>query len=155
MSHPLWPRSSPLSDLGWAGIIALDGTKLKGNAALDPNKTLKAITKELTEAAQIKDLAENAKFGRKRGDELSKHLQGAENRRRRLEEAKRQIEAEPAGKAASQQEKIEKREKEEQLLAMVQQAQAHVARTAAEGVAGEIKAVLADAGYASEANLKG
>lgn len=48
---------------GKAGTIALDGTKPKGNAALDQNKTLKAITKELTESAQIKDLAENARFG--------------------------------------------------------------------------------------------
>ncbi len=211
--------------LGKAGTIVLDGTKLKGNAAMDQNKTLKAITKELTESAQIKDLAENAKLGRKRGDELPKHLRGAENRRRRLEEAKRQIEAEQRGEAAAQQEKIEKREKEEratgrkkrgrkpkppkpepepdakanitdpdsrclkarqgflqgynaqamvaldqiilaadivqdandtqQLLPMVQQARANVARTAATGAAPEIKAVLADAGYASEANLKG
>jgi transposase len=211
--------------LGKAGTIALDGTKLKGNAAMDQNKTLKAITKELTESAQIKDLAENAKFGKKRGDELPKRLRGAENRRRQLEEAKRQIEAEQRGEAAVQQEKIEKREKEEratgrkkrgrkpkppkpepepdakanitdpdsrclkarqgfvqgynaqavvaldqiilaadivqdandtqQLLPMVQQAQANVARTATTAAAPEIKAVLADAGYASEANLKG
>ncbi len=53
--------------MGKAGTIALDGTKLKGNAALDQNKTLKAITKELAEAAQIKDLAENAEFGKNRG----------------------------------------------------------------------------------------
>ncbi|HNX95998.1 MAG TPA: transposase [Holophaga sp.] len=209
--------------LGEAGTIALDGTKLKGNAALEANKTLKAITRELTESAQIRDLAENAKFGKKRGDELPKHLRGAENRRRRLEEAKRQIEAEQHGEAAAQQEKIEKREAEEratgrkkrgrkpkppepepdakanttdpdsrplktrqgfvqgfnaqavvsldqiilaadvvqdandvkQLLPMVKQAQANVARIAAEGVAPEITAVLADAGYASEANLEG
>jgi transposase len=211
--------------LGKAGTIALDGTKLKGNAALEANKTLRAITKELTEAAQIRDLAENAKFGRRRGDELPKHLRGAENRRRRLEEAKRQIEAEQRGEAAAQQERIEKREAEErakgrrkrgrklkppkpepepdakanttdpdsrpmktrqgfvqgfnaqavvsldqiilaadvaqdandvkQLLPMVKQAQANVARTAAQGVAAEIQAVLADAGYASEANLEG
>lgn len=208
--------------LGKAGTIALDGTKLKGNAALEANKTLKKITKELTEAAHIRDLAENARFGKKRGDELPKHLRGAENRRRRLEEAKRQIEAEQRGEAEVQQGKIEKREAEEratgrrkrgrkpkppklepepdakanvtdpdsrclkarqgfiqgynaqavvsldqiilaadivqdandvkQLLPMVKQAQANVARTAAKGAA-EIKAVLADAGYASEANL--
>lgn len=99
--------------LGQAGTIALDGTKLKGNAALDQNKTLKAITKELTEAAQVRDLAENAKFGKKRGDEIPKHLRGSENRRRRLEEAKRQIEAEQQARAAVQEEKIEKREAEE------------------------------------------
>ena len=211
--------------LGKAGTIALDGTKLKGNAAMDQNKTLKAITKELTEAAQIRDLAENARFGRKRGDELPKHLRGAENRRRRLEEAKRQIEDEQSGKAATQQAKIEQRKSEEretgrrkrgrkprppkteadpggkanvtdpdsrllktrqgfvqgynaqavvsldqiilaadvvqdandvkQLVPMVEQAQANVVRTAAEGVAAEIEAILADAGYHSEANLKG
>jgi transposase len=83
--------------LGQAGTIVLDGTKLKGNAALAQSKTLRAITKELTEAALIRDLAENAKYGKKRGDELPKHLRGAENRRRRLEEARRQIEAEQQG----------------------------------------------------------
>ena len=211
--------------LGRAGTIALDGTKLKGSAAMEANKSLKTITKELTESAQIRDLAENAKFGRKRGDELPKHLRGSENRRRRLEEAKRQIEAEQEGKATNQQEKIEKREAEEratgrkkrgrkpkppkpepepdakanttdpdsrclktrqgflqgynaqavvaldqiilaadvvqdandvkQLLPMVEQAQRNVARTDAKGAAAEIRAVLADAGYASEANFKG
>lgn len=211
--------------LGQAGTIALDGTKLKGNAALEQNKSLSAITKELTEAAQIKDLAENAKFGKKRGDELPKHLRGAENRRKRLEEAKRQIEAEHAAAAAGQQAKIEHREAEEretgqrkrgrkpaepipeadpkakanvtdpdsrilktrqgfvqgfngqavvsldqiilaaditqdandvrQLLPLVKQAQANVARIAAKGAAAEIQAVLADAGYHSEANLEG
>jgi transposase len=99
--------------MGKAGTIVLDGTKLKGNAAQDQNKPLKAITKELTEAAQIRDLAENAKFGKKRGDEIPKHLRGAENRRRRLEEAKRQIEAEQASVAAAQEAKIEVRNVEE------------------------------------------
>ncbi len=74
---------------------------------------MKTITKELTASAQIKDLAENATFGKKRGDELPKHLRGAENRHRRLEEAKRQIEAEQRGEAEAQQEKIEKRVAEE------------------------------------------
>ena len=198
--------------LGQAGTIALDGTKLKGNPALEKNKSLAAITKELTEAAQIKDLAENAKLGKKRGDELPKHLRGAENRRRRLEEAKRQIEAEQAAAAAEQRTKIEQRKAEEretgqkkrgrkpaepiseadpsakanvtdpdsrilktrqgfvpwfnaqavvsldqivlvaditqdandvkQLLPMVKQAQANVARSAAKGAAAEIQAVL-------------
>lgn len=83
--------------LGQAGTIILDGTKLKGNAALDQNRTLQAITRELTEAAQIRDLVENAKYGKKRGDEVPRHMRGAENRRKRLEEAKRQLEAEQAG----------------------------------------------------------
>lgn len=99
--------------LGKAGTIALDGTKLKGNAALDQSKTLKAITKELTELAYHRDIAENVKFGKKRGDEIPKHLRGAENRRQRLEAAKRQIEAEQQAKVAEQQQKIEGREAEE------------------------------------------
>jgi len=98
--------------LGQAGTIVLDGTKLKGNAAQGQNKTLKAITKELTEAAQIRDLAENAKFGKKRGDEIPKHLRGAENRRKRLAEAKRQIEAREAEEIAAQQAKVDRREAE-------------------------------------------
>lgn len=211
--------------LGKAGTIALDGTKLKGNAALERNKSLAAITKELTESAQIKDLAENAKYGRKRGNELPKHLRGAENRRKRLEEAKRQIEAEQQAEASAQRAKIEQREAEErasgqkkrgrkpaepsteadpkakanttdpdsrilktrqgfvqgynaqavasldqiilaadvtqdandvrQLIPMVEQAQANMARTSAKGVSSEIQAVLADAGYHSESNLEG
>lgn len=199
--------------LGKAGTLVLDGTKLKGNTAMDQTKPLKAITKELTEAAQIRDLAENAKYGKKRGDEFPKHLRGAENRRRRLEEARRQIEAEQQ----AQQEPVEMKKGEDrptgrtrrtrkakqaeakinvtdpdsrilkgrqgflqgynaqavvsrdqiilaadvvqdandlkQLVPMVKQAQANVARTAAEGVAPEIQRVLADAGYHSAANL--
>lgn len=210
--------------LGKAGIIALDGTKLKGNAALEQNRSLKKITKELAQEAEIKDMAEDVRYGKgRRKNELPKGLRRQEERRGRLLEAKRQIEDEQRREAETQAAKIEVRAQEErqtgrkkrgrkpkepktepepeakanvtdpdsrilktrsgyvqgynaqavvsmdqlilaadvtreandvkQLIPMVQQAQANVARTAAAGVAAEIEKVLADAGYHSVANL--
>lgn len=213
-----------LAGLGKAGTIALDGTKLKGNAAMDQNRTLKKITEELAREAEAKDLAEDSRYGQgKRKDELPRGLRHKEDRRKRLLEAKRQIEEKQRQEAEAQQSKIEAREQEEretgrkkrgrkpkdprtepepeakanvtdpdsrilktrsgyvqgynaqavvsmdqlilaaditqeandikQLIPMLKQAQANVARTAAADLAAEIKIILADAGYHSRANL--
>jgi len=100
--------------LGKAGTIALDGTKLKGNAALDQNRTLKKITEELALEAEAKDLAEDFRLGvGKRKNELPKDLMHKADRCQRLLEAKQQIEEEQQAETRSQQAKIGARAEEE------------------------------------------
>lgn len=104
-----------LAGLGKAGTIALDGTKLKSNAAMDQNRTLKKITEELTREAEAKDLAEDFRYGKgKRKNELPKGLRHKEDRQKRLLEAKRLIEEKQQREAEAQQTKIETRVQEEQ-----------------------------------------
>ena len=213
-----------LAGLGKAGTISLDGTKLKSNAAMDQNRTLKKITEELARDAEAKDLAEDCSLGKdKQKNELPKGLRHKEDRRKRLLEAKRLIEEKHNQEAEAYQAKIETRLKEEQetgmkkrgrkpkepkaepdaapkanvtdpesrilktrsgyvqgynaqavvsmdqliiaaditseandfkqLIPMLLQAQANVARTVAAGVSAEIEKILADAGYHSKTNL--
>jgi transposase len=104
-----------LAGLGKAGTIALDGTKLKGNAAMDQNRTLKKISEELARDAEAKDLAEDFRYGRgKQKNELPKGLRHKEDRRKRLLEAKRLIEEKQSQEAQAHQAKIETRVQEEQ-----------------------------------------
>ena len=72
-----------LAGLGQAGPIALAGTKLKSNAAMEQNRTLKKITEELTREAEAKDLAEDFRYGKgKRKNELPKGLPHKEDRQK-------------------------------------------------------------------------
>jgi len=100
------------------GVVALDGTKMKVEAALSANRTDEGIRKEveriLKEAAEI-DEAEDRKYGKdKRGDELPKELANRESRLKRLRECREQLKREAAAEAAKQKEKIEKRKEEEE-----------------------------------------
>lgn len=99
------------------GVVALDGTKVAGNAALAANRGYGAIEKEvkgiLAEAKAV-DVEEDALFGpERRGDELPEGLGRRVDRLKRLEEAKERLkkEAEAAAKAA--QERLEQRQAEE------------------------------------------
>ena len=99
------------------GVVALDGTKVKANASLEANRTAKTIEEEV--AAMIKDAEatdarEDDLFGNKRGDELPKGLIKANDRKARLMECQKKLQAKAAAKAARQQEKIEARTAEEQ-----------------------------------------
>ncbi|MBF0560629.1 MAG: transposase [Alphaproteobacteria bacterium] len=99
------------------GVVALDGTKIKANASLEANRTAKTIEEEvaamLTEAAAV-DAKEDSLFGAQRGDELPKALVKANDRKARLMECKKKLEAKAAAVAARQQDKIEARAAEEQ-----------------------------------------
>lgn len=99
------------------GVVALDGTKIAANAALEANRTYEHIEKEvkkmLTEAGRT-DREEDNLYGKdKRGDELPEELRERRSRLRRLQECKQRLEEEAKVAAAQQQEKIEAREAEE------------------------------------------
>jgi len=99
------------------GIVALDGTKIKANAALASNRTVETITVEvsrmLTEA-QATDAAEDRQYGPERcGDELPEGLRDRQSRLARLQACQERLTQEAATATAQQQAKIETRQTEE------------------------------------------
>jgi len=100
------------------GVVSLDGTKMKGNAALAANRTYDYLEKEVKRMLQEADAADakdDVEYGReRRGDELPKELARRESRLARLREAKAQLEQQAQEKAALQEAKIKAREEEQQ-----------------------------------------
>jgi transposase len=81
------------------GVVALDGTKLAGNAADKANRTLDRLDAEVAEIlrqAADADQREDLEHGRARGDELPQTLASKAGRLARLREAKALLEAEAA-----------------------------------------------------------
>ena len=99
------------------GVVALDGSKIKANAALDANRTKEHIREEvkkiLREAEEV-DAAEDKLYGEGvRGDELPEELRGRESRLKRLKECKERLDREAAEEVAKRKEKLEARAEEE------------------------------------------
>jgi len=99
------------------GLIALDGTKVKGNTALSSNRTSKHIeteVKKILKEAAIKDAEEDTLYGPdKRGDELPEELRDRRSRLVRLKECKERLDREASEKISRQASKIEARKKKE------------------------------------------
>ena len=74
------------------GMVALDGTKINANAALDANRTAGSLAEEVAamfaEATAV-DAAEDALLGDRRGDELPPELADATSRKARSSPAGR------------------------------------------------------------------
>src|SRR5574341_157407 len=91
------------------GTVALDGTKLAGNAAHKANRTHDKLRAEVAEilrqAAEI-DQREDRLFGEARGDELPPELAGKADRLARLRQAKAQLEAEAAAREQAYQQRV-------------------------------------------------
>ena len=64
-----------------AGVSAIDGTRLAGNASKDRNRGFERIAKEILAQAKATDEAEDQQHGDARGDELPEQLRTAEGRR--------------------------------------------------------------------------
>lgn len=100
------------------GIVALDGTKMAGNASLSANRTNEALRREvsriLAEANEI-DAKEDALYGKdKRGDELPEDLADPRSRLARLKECKERLDREEKEAKETQQNKIDERTKKEE-----------------------------------------
>lgn len=99
------------------GVVALDGTKIKANAALAANRTYASIEEEVRtwlKEAQAIDEEEDRLFGPDgRGDELPPELADRRSRLFRLKECKERLEREAAQAAAAQQAKVEAAKAEE------------------------------------------
>lgn len=80
------------------GVVALDGTKVAGQASVRANQskaTIDAEVERMLEEAASADAAEDERFGEGSGEEETPaHLRGRKDRRRRFAEAKKQLDAE-------------------------------------------------------------
>ncbi len=85
--------------LASVALLAVDGTKLAGNASRDANVDYEQVAREILEEAKAIDAAEDELYGDARGDELPEQLRTGEGRRAWLREAKRQLEAQRAEEA--------------------------------------------------------
>jgi hypothetical protein len=78
------------------GVVAIDSTKVEANASAWSNRTRRQIADEILDEAEAVDAAEDDQFGDRRGDELPDKWTGRGDRRSRLGEALRQLDAEGA-----------------------------------------------------------
>src|SRR4051812_25372445 len=81
------------SGLAKVGVIAVDGTKVHGNASRDANVDYEQLAREILEEAKAVDAAEDELYGQARGDELPEEFATAQSRRGWLREAKQRSEA--------------------------------------------------------------
>lgn len=100
------------------GLVALDGTKVKANAALDANRTASTIAEQISRMlaeAEATDAQEDRQFGAEAvGPPMPKDLGRHADRQARLKACQEKLEARAAAVAARQQDKIVAREAEEQ-----------------------------------------
>jgi len=100
------------------GLVALDGTKIKANAALDANRTAATLDEQIAHMmaeAEATDAREDRQFASKCGDTVPRELARREDRLARLKACKEKLERRAAEAAARQQEKIEVRAADEQV----------------------------------------
>ena len=125
-----------------AGVVALDGTKVKANASLSANRTQEHIEEEVRKMlaeAREKDEEEDRLFGRdSRGDEIPEELKDRRSRLARLKECRERLVREREEKAKRQAEVMEKREAEEE--AMGHKKRGRKPKEVAKVVEGEAKA---------------
>jgi transposase len=83
------------------GVITIDGTKIKANAAMDQNRSYRELVGQILREAEATDRAEDEFYGDALGDELPEQLRTAEGRKAALADAKRRI-AERKGRPVSE-----------------------------------------------------
>src|SRR5919204_3020973 len=81
------------------GVIAVDGTKVAANAAVQATRDYEQIACEILEDAAAVDDEEDARFGDARGDELPPEFSTAQGRRGWLRDAKRRLDERRAEEA--------------------------------------------------------
>lgn len=105
-----------------AGIVALDGTKVQANAALDRNRTWEKLAEQektllveveaLLKRAEATDKDEDARFGNESGNGLPK-VDSAKDRLALIRRAKAELEAQARERAKEQESALKAREREE------------------------------------------
>ena len=98
------------------GLVALDGTKVQGNASLEANRTIASIEAEIAQIlteAETTDAREDSQTAQQ-GATLPESLAGRADRLARLRKCKEKLERQAEAAAARQQAKIDAREAEEQ-----------------------------------------
>ncbi len=98
------------------GRVALDGTRVQGNAAIERKQTraqLEAAVQELLASAEAVDQAEDAQYGLDvRGDELPEELRSAGKRLEKLKAALARLDEDRDKLRAAQQKRIDAREQQ-------------------------------------------
>src|ERR1022692_1251558 len=79
------------------GLVAIDGTRLAGNASRDANRRFEQIAREILAEAKATDEAEDDFYGDARGDELPEQLRTPEGRREFFRQAKHKREGPETG----------------------------------------------------------
>jgi transposase len=75
--------------LVWPGLVAIDGTRLAGNATPNATRSFEQIAREVLAQAKATDAAEDPEHGAERGDELPEALRTAQGRREFFRQALR------------------------------------------------------------------
>src|ERR1035437_6838598 len=75
-----------------AGLVAIDGTRLAGNASPEANREFEQVAREILAEAKATDEAEDELYGEARGDELGEQLRTPEGRREFFWQAKQKPE---------------------------------------------------------------
>ena len=106
-------RLCQVAGLVKVGVVALDGTKMAADAAMEANRTYESIRKEvetmLTEA-ETKDDEEGRLYGpEQRGDEVPEAMRDRGGRLERLRRCRERLEQEAAVAAAEHAQKLEER----------------------------------------------
>jgi transposase len=78
------------------GVVAIDGTKVRANAARTASRGYEQIAREILAEAAETDRREDELYGEARGDELPERFRTSAGRRAALREAKEALEREPA-----------------------------------------------------------
>jgi transposase len=99
------------------GVVALDGTKMKANAALSANRTKERIIDEvqhILQEAEAIDTEEDARLGNLREENpIPPELKNRKSRLTRLQECKRHLEAEEALEKQQHEQILDERAKKE------------------------------------------
>jgi transposase len=100
------------------GLVALDGTKVQGNASLDANRRAASIEAEIETIlaeAEATDAKEDRQTAAQQGAALPKALARRADRLARLRQCQEKLQRRAAAAAARQQAKIDARQAEEQV----------------------------------------
>ena len=73
------------------GVVAIDGTRLAGNASQSRNRGFERIAREILAEARATDEAEDEQHGEARGDELPEQLRTPEGRREFFRQARQRL----------------------------------------------------------------
>jgi transposase len=95
-----------------SGVVAIDGTKIEADVSAESSATRRQIVDGILEEAETVDTAEDLEYGARRGNELPERWADRRDRRTRLREALRQLDADGPSDAESYHTDREAREAE-------------------------------------------
>ena len=82
------------------GVVAIDGTRMAGNASRESTRDFAEIAREILAEAKATDEAEDELYGDERGDELPEQLRTREGRAEFFRQAREERAAEAPRSAA-------------------------------------------------------